>query len=941
MMVLNARLLYAVFIVTVLSLEGAQWYFLPNFTHDVKGLEVRPDGEGRFSSSVPEKVKSLMEGEKLSEGQKKVLYWHPAYFPHRDFVRLMPMRKVFGWYAREFDVPEQFAGMDVLADLGVIDDSDETFVNGQLVGKSGKVPDGYAWQEDRLYRIPSAALTPFFNYMAVHVWSLWGLGGIVGPPVLKAALAPKDAQWDIAFINDAESPKGGLNAAATLEGAMSLLPANEKLTWQKASMPWNGFAQWKADAHYAVFRLEFDLKDGDGSPRRFPEEVVIDMGAVFDVAAFYLNGRRVGLLGRFPEGAAHAFTEAAQRARFIARPDDWSQDGHNSLVAIVHRERGIGGLPGAPGILLESVFDADAPFSSKTDAFYALIQSGRLDEAAKLLGRMKPSSDTERAWLLSHRAHLAFIRWLDGGRKDSGGLDAVLAPVAEILSAMPDEAPRQSAMQAFCRVLRLAEQEASVMSVVKRHFPFFSDGCIAMPPDRITKGDWMLHYGEGFRIFCGSGQINDNKGGTVACKYKLACPGKKDHPRYWLPNYQRDLSDHSALPVSLMLYASLLGKSQLSIQDVHPQMFPDGKIRRASWWDDHGEMHPFDDEGPDLLLNIENLPETEFLFSTYMMDFDWRTTAHPRQQSALVFSEDGAFLNAAWVGKTDRGVYERFMSNGRTKLKFRFCKHRGACVAVSGVFIDRFHALPPFLPSRDGVLTGQLRNFNAQRQAASGGTPQGKEGARQEDVPKDVIAAYRRLNSPKVQTCKVPESPLYGEVAKELLDLYDTARKGVWTERLEAARQLMAHEKELLSRPAGTLGLYIYTAAAEACFASHQALPSVLSRLEDLDALEALSWLSEIDGIEHCGFAWNLIATASVFEKSKEMTEGDRCEIIYRLAYANASQWSHCIKILCANNLEASSDDAARKRGSSIKQWLPMPRKIDGTVNKNQKERQK
>ncbi|MBQ7651489.1 MAG: hypothetical protein IJS15_11050, partial [Victivallales bacterium] len=350
-----------------------QWFFLPNFTHDVRGLEARPEQGAHFYSSVPESMKPLIESEKLSERQKKALHWHPATFPHRDFVDIMPMRKVFGWYGREFDLPEKFAGMDVLADLGVIDDSDETFVNGQLFGKTGKVPDGSAWQSERLYRIPSAAMTSTSNYLAVHVWSLWGLGGIVGPPVLKAALAPVGAQWDMAFIGDVDYPKGGLNAAATLEGAMSLLPANEKLTWRKATIPWKGYAQWKEDSHYAIYRLEFDLLKDDGTPRLFPEDVVLDMGAVFDVAAFYLNGRRVGLVGRFHEGTEPAFTEAAQRAQFIANPEDWSKDGHNVLVAIVYRERGVGGLASAPGILLDSMSDAECPFATQSGRFNILV----------------------------------------------------------------------------------------------------------------------------------------------------------------------------------------------------------------------------------------------------------------------------------------------------------------------------------------------------------------------------------------------------------------------------------------------------------------------------------------------------------------------------------------------------------------------------------------
>ncbi|MBR4418102.1 MAG: hypothetical protein IKS67_15085, partial [Victivallales bacterium] len=102
-------------------------------------------------------------------------------------------------------------GVDMLADLGIIDDADETFVNSHRVGGLGKVPDGSAWQKDRLYRISAGLLADGDNLLAVHVWSQWGLGGMVGPPVLKAALAPADAEWEVAFRPSGGQPPDGLN----------------------------------------------------------------------------------------------------------------------------------------------------------------------------------------------------------------------------------------------------------------------------------------------------------------------------------------------------------------------------------------------------------------------------------------------------------------------------------------------------------------------------------------------------------------------------------------------------------------------------------------------------------------------------------------------------------------------------------------------------------
>ncbi len=162
------------------------WHFLPTFGHDVRGVEQRPTDGPLFHASIPKSAQKLLSPEgKLTEKQRAEFHWHPASFPHQDFVRLMPERRVFGWYGCLFDVPQALEGMDALVDLGIIDDSDETFVNGRLVGKTGKVPDGSAWQTDRLYRVPAELLETKDNYLSVHVWSLWGLGGIVGPQRLQ------------------------------------------------------------------------------------------------------------------------------------------------------------------------------------------------------------------------------------------------------------------------------------------------------------------------------------------------------------------------------------------------------------------------------------------------------------------------------------------------------------------------------------------------------------------------------------------------------------------------------------------------------------------------------------------------------------------------------------------------------------------------------------
>ncbi|MBQ6470363.1 MAG: hypothetical protein IJJ33_00135, partial [Victivallales bacterium] len=347
-------LMWSLLLCTLMVQAGEEWYFLPCFQKRVSGMEA-PSADGvPFHQTLPPQIRKALEVKKgLTEAERGAIRWHRVEFPHWDFVKLMPKNNVYGWYGCEFDVPQNLLGMDLLVDLGVIDDVDETYLNGTSIGATGSIPKRSAWQKDRLYRVAAEKLALRKNYLAVQVWSNWGFGGIAGPAILKAALCPSDAQWELAKIRDKHAPQKGLNQARTLQQALALFSENGSFDWLKLPMPWEQYASWQKDEHFALFRVALELPSTDEA-FRFPAPVVLDLGPVYDVAAFYLNGKRLGLTGRFPEGKCPAFTETSQRAQFLVPSECWRADGRNELVSIVYRERGIGGLPNLPGVLLSN-----------------------------------------------------------------------------------------------------------------------------------------------------------------------------------------------------------------------------------------------------------------------------------------------------------------------------------------------------------------------------------------------------------------------------------------------------------------------------------------------------------------------------------------------------------------------------------------------------------
>lgn len=80
------------------------------------------------------------------------------------------------WFSREFEIPPTLANQEAIVSLGGIDDEDETYINGKLVGTAS------GWNKKRIYTIAPEVLKEGKNRIVIKVTDHEGGGGITGKP---------------------------------------------------------------------------------------------------------------------------------------------------------------------------------------------------------------------------------------------------------------------------------------------------------------------------------------------------------------------------------------------------------------------------------------------------------------------------------------------------------------------------------------------------------------------------------------------------------------------------------------------------------------------------------------------------------------------------------------------------------------------------------------
>ena len=252
----------------------------------------------------------------------------------------------FAWYRKKIDGKRLAKEENYSLNLGYIDDCDEVFLNGVLIGLSGSMPPKFktAYNSERIYALPNELINyTGDNIIAIRVFDVTQGGGIVDGD-LGIHRAPKSRMivdlrglWYFHLSEDGEPIKN----SDPKEWEKIMVPS----PWEHQGFPrYDGFAWYKRS-----FTIDDKYINAD-------EDLVLLLGKIDDFDKTYLNGKLIGSTNdRRSYGNSRSYVET--RAYNI--PYNLLKKGAPNIIEVQVEDMGnVGGIyEGAIGITTRTIYE--------------------------------------------------------------------------------------------------------------------------------------------------------------------------------------------------------------------------------------------------------------------------------------------------------------------------------------------------------------------------------------------------------------------------------------------------------------------------------------------------------------------------------------------------------------------------------------------------------
>ncbi len=252
----------------------------------------------------------------------------------------------YAWYRIKFTIHNVDESTPIYLVFGRIDDTDEIYLNGKKIGRTGSFPPNYrsAYNERRKYRLPREYLSfTGTNVLAVRVYDSYLEGGIINGPA-GIYIDEDNALLDL-----------------DLSGQWRFHLGDNK-QWKTASFDdelWTGInvpSEWEHEGYeqyngYAWYRTKFKL------PSHLRNKTLyLILGKIDDYDYVYLNGKLLGTVFELDKDGEYKRKGYEYNARRIYKipKEILNQNGGNTIAIRVFDSGLRGGIYEGPiGVMTE------------------------------------------------------------------------------------------------------------------------------------------------------------------------------------------------------------------------------------------------------------------------------------------------------------------------------------------------------------------------------------------------------------------------------------------------------------------------------------------------------------------------------------------------------------------------------------------------------------